>query len=278
LTLLDVALVTCARLPDGDVDDRLLYDALGRAGVKTEFVCWDDPDARWPVVGVAVVRSTWDYHERLAGFLGWAEYVSSVTRLRNRFSTLRWNSHKAYLLDLEAAGVPVVPTRLVRAGTSAVLGPGEHIVKPAVSVGAERTTRFATQADLDALAATDDVLVQPYLREIESDGEVSIVCVDGEPTHAVRKIPAAGDFRSQEHHGADVVLVEVDERQRAFCHTALAGFGEVPLYARVDAIDIEGGLHLMELELIEPTLWLRWHPPAADVLAAAIVAQLTQSR
>lgn len=226
--MLDVALVTCTRIADGDEDDHLLAGALTRLGVSVAFVCWDDPDARWPAAGMAVVRSTWDYHERLDAFLGWADWVGSVTTLRNDAATIRSNSHKGYLLDLEAHGVPIVPTRLV----------------------------------------------EPYVDAIETKGELSIVCIDGGPSHVVRKVPARGDFRTQEHHGAIVNAVELDDRHRALALAALSAVETTPLYARVDAVDTDDGFLLMELELIEPTLWLRWHPPAADVLAAAIVAQL----
>lgn len=274
----DVALVTYAELPDGDVDDELLVAALHRAGLSCEYACWDDPDARWPIAGMVLVRSPWDYHRRLAGFLAWADYVASVSELRNDAETIRWNSHKGYLLDLVACGVDVVPTRVVRAGQREDLGPGEWVVKPAVSIGADRTTRQATQPDLDELVATDDALVQPYLADIETRGELSIVCIDGMPTHVVRKVPAPGDFRTQEHHGAECVSVELTEEHRAMATAALDAVPvSTPLYARVDVADTRDGLLLMELELIEPTLWFRWHPPAADALAAAIAGQLTRS-
>jgi hypothetical protein len=276
--MLDVALVTCAQVPQGDPDDHLLAGALARLGVSVAFVCWDDPDARWPAAGMAVVRSTWDYHERIDAFLGWADYVGSVTCLHNDPATIKWNSHKGYLLDLARHGVAIVATRLVRAGESATLGPGDHVVKPAVSAGAERTTRFASQDDLDALTATDDVLIQPYIDAIESKGELSIVCIEGEASHVVRKIPADGDFRTQEEHGAAIAAVDVEDGHRSLARAALATLDITPLYARVDAVDTGEGLQLMELELIEPTLWFRWYPPAADTLAASIVRQLTQPR
>jgi hypothetical protein len=275
--MLDVALVTCTAVPEGDVDDHLLVGALARLGVSVAFVCWDDPDARWAAAGLAVVRSTWDYHERLEAFLGWADYVGAVTKLRNDAATIRWNSHKGYLLALAENGVDIVATRLVRAGDRAELGLGDHVVKPAVSAGAERTVRFASQDDLDALTATDDVLVQPYLDAIETVGELSIVWIGGEVSHVVRKVPADGDFRSQEEHGAAITSVELDDRHRAVARAALSCLDNEPLYARVDAVESDVGLQIMELELIEPTLWFRWHPPAADLLAASIVSQLTQS-
>jgi hypothetical protein len=275
--MLDVALVTCTRVPQGDPDDHLLAAALTRLGASVAFVCWDDPDASWSVARMAVVRSTWDYFERHRTFLDWTDYVGAVTTLRNDAETIKWNSHKGYLLELAAHGIDIVPTRLVRAGEPATLGPGDHVVKPAISAGAERTTRFAAQADVDALTATDDALIQPYLPSIETDGELSIVCIDGEPSHVVRKVPAGGDFRTQEEHGAVVSAIELADDHRALARAALSVLSTAPLYARVDAIDTDAGLQIMELELIEPTLWLAWHPPAADVLAASILDQLTQS-
>lgn len=276
--MLDVALVTFAELPDGFDDDHLLASALAARGLSTGFVCWDDPDARWASAGVVIIRSPWDYHRRLNAFLGWVDFVGSVTRLCNSPSIVHWNSHKRYLVELAELGVPTVPTRLVHAGERATLGPGDHVVKPAVSIGADRTTPHATQQDLDALTATDDVLVQPYVSEVETAGEVSIVCIEGRPTHAVRKVPAAGDFRSQEHHGAVVNAVPLDAASIAIAQTALDAVVGSTLYARVDVVPVDGRLFVMELELIEPTLWLRWHPPAAAVLADSVESILEQDR
>jgi glutathione synthase/RimK-type ligase-like ATP-grasp enzyme len=272
--MLDVALATFAEFPNGWTDDHLLVDALVERGLATGFICWDDPDARWPSAGIVLIRSTWDYHRRLNAFLDWADYVGSVTTLSNSPATVRWNSHKRYLIELAERGVPTVPTQLVLAGEHTTIGAGARIIKPAVSVGAERTIRDATQADLDALVATDDVLVQPYLSEVETAGELSIVCMDGHPTHVVRKVPAEGDFRVQEHLGASSESIPLTEEHRQIARAALSAVDEQTLYARVDVIPVAGELQVMELELIEPTLWLRWHPPAAELLADAVVRRL----
>jgi glutathione synthase/RimK-type ligase-like ATP-grasp enzyme len=275
---LDVALATFVELPHGDEDDHLLASALTELGLSTGFVCWDDPDARWASAGVVIIRSPWDYHLRLNAFLGWVDFVGSATRLCNPPSIVRWNSHKRYLVELDERGVPIVPTTLVHAGEHAALGPGEHVVKPAVSIGADRTIRHATQQDLDALTATDDVLVQPYVTEVETEGELSIVCIEGTPTHVVRKVPASGDFRTQEHHGAVIDAVPLEASHVALADAALAAVDGSTLYARVDAVPVDGQLRVMELELIEPTLWLRWHPGAAELLAGAVVRILDDDR
>jgi glutathione synthase/RimK-type ligase-like ATP-grasp enzyme len=270
VSALDVALVTFADFADGWDDDHLLARALQDRGASSAFVCWDDPSVQWPSIGTAVIRSTWDYFHRLDAFLGWADHVDAVTRLRNDAPTIRWNAHKSYLLDLEAQGVPVVPTTVVRKGERASIPSGPVVVKPAVSGGAHRTTRDATQADLDALVADVDALVQPYLAAIEQ-GETSLICIDGTVHHAVHKVPAPGDFRTQEHLGAEVTLIEPTDAQVACARAALAVPATMPLYARVDLVSSEDGPVLMELELIEPTLHLAEHVETAGALADAIL-------
>ncbi|MEO7556209.1 MAG: hypothetical protein ABIV94_06355 [Acidimicrobiales bacterium] len=268
-----VALVTFADFPGGWDDDKVLAGALRRLGAEVGFVCWDDPSVQWAALDLAVVRSTWDYYHRIDAFLAWADFVAGATRLVNGVDTIRWNSHKGYLLELEAAGVPIVPTRVVRRGEAFALPIGDWIVKPAVSGGAHRTTRGATQADLDALVADTDALVQPYRYEIES-GETSLVCIAGELSHAVHKVPEPGDYRTQEHLGAAVELVDTAPRLAALARDVLALAPEVPAYARVDVVETADGPLLMELELIEPTLWFARHPPAAEALASHLLAQL----
>jgi glutathione synthase/RimK-type ligase-like ATP-grasp enzyme len=272
MATLDVALVTEAAMPDGWVDDHLLAGAIAQRGASVGFVCWDDPSVQWASVGIAVVRSTWDYFHRVDAFLAWADWVDQATRLINPAATLRWNAHKGYLLELAASGVPVVPTTLVRRGEHHVLAAGRWVIKPAVSAGANRTMRDPTQSDLDALAATTDVLVQPYLPSIEH-GEVSVVCIDGEPRHAVRKVPSAGDYLSQEHLGATVTPIPIDAVHRELAHAALAAAPGSPAYARVDLLDHgDDAPVLMELELIEPTLWFE-HGPATVAAFADLLTR-----
>ena len=263
---LDVALVTYVGMPAGWDDDHELAGALHRRGARVDFVCWDDPSIQWSTVGLAVIRSTWDYHQRVDAFLTWVDYVASVTQIVNDASTVRWNAHKGYLHDLAASGVAVVPTEIVPRGGHHELGAGDWVVKPAVSIGADRTTAHATQADLDALVAEDDALVQPYLSEVHT-GEVSVICIGGEPMHAVRKVPKQGDFRTQEHHGAAVSRISITDAQATLARTALSAAPSPTAFARVDLVDTTQGPLLMELELIEPTLWFDLGPDAADSLA-----------
>ena len=177
----------------------MLVDALAAHGLSAAFVCWDDPDARWTSAGVVVIRSTWDYHRRL-------ERVPRLGRLRRIGDDAVQLAGRSCAGTVTSATCSSWPTSVCRPSrpsscwrvSGTTLGPGRHVIKPAVSVGADRTVRNATQADLDALVATDDVLVQPYLSEVETGGELSIVCIDGRPTHVRaqgargRRLPRAG--------------------------------------------------------------------------------------
>jgi glutathione synthase/RimK-type ligase-like ATP-grasp enzyme len=236
---------------------------------------------RWDAYSLVVVRSTWNYHLHRDRFLAWAAKASGVTRVANALPVLRWNSHKSYLRNLAAAGVPVVPTELVPRGAVASLrdigarnGWDDVVVKPAVSAGSWRTRRSRTadpegERHLARLAADGDVLVQPYLQTVEERGERALVCVDGVLTHAVRKAPR---FAGHAERVEGPVAVEPGER--AVAQAALDHAGEGLLYGRVDLVDgPDGRPCVMELELVEPSLFLAYSAEAAQRFAKAIVRQ-----
>jgi glutathione synthase/RimK-type ligase-like ATP-grasp enzyme len=222
------------------------------------------------------MRSTWNYPHRPQDFLDWADRTAAATELRNAPAVVRSNIHKSYLLELERRGVPVVPTRLVRRGSAASLREvaGEWttvVVKPAVSAASLDTLRVDRGAaegeeHLRTLLATRDALVQPYLRSVEGAGERALVCIDGQLTHAVRKHPR---FAAEDESVSAALPIEEDERRLA--EAALATVSEPLLYARVDVARGEDGRPVvMELELIEPSLFLLQHPPALERFADAI--------
>ncbi len=270
-----IAIVTCARMPEPDEDERPLMDALAAAGVDATLAAWDDPTADWPRYDAAVLRSTWNYHRAPQAFAAW---VDAQPRLWNPPSIVRWNAHKRYLLDLERAGIDVTPTALLVKGSDARLadvmrarGWSDVVVKPAVSGGSYATLRVTStnlgqgEAHLRRVVATEDTLVQAYLPSVEGHGERAIVWIAGELTHAVRKSPRFLDG----HEAVDLVPIEPDER--AFATRVLAPYVDSILYGRVDvARGPDGRPCLMELELIEPSLFLRRHPPAIDRLVDAI--------
>jgi hypothetical protein len=281
---MDVALASCARLPEPDPDAAPLAAALDAAGIESRVLAWDDPDADWSSARMTVLRSTWNYPQRPDAFVAWAEATAAASRLWNPLPVVRWSAHKAYLLDLERRGVPVTPTALLRHGDPTSLaalmrrrGWDEVVVKPAVSAASFRTLRVGAknldegEAHLRGLAAERDVLVQRYLPSVEDHGERALVWIDGCLTHAVRKSPR---FDGEgESVSTDAVPISTAEAELAAA--ALAGVDSPLLYARIDvAPGPAGDPVVMELELIEPSLFFPQHPPALARFVAAIRARL----
>jgi glutathione synthase/RimK-type ligase-like ATP-grasp enzyme len=270
-----IALATCTAHPEGYAGDHLLTEALVRRGLRPEWVVWNDPAVEWAAYALVVLRSTWDYPDHLDRFRAWVRSPELATRLVNGPDLVLGNLHKGYLAAL---GELAVPTMVVAAGTTVELGNlgwRRSVVKPAVGVGGFGAVRGAGQADLDAitLAAETpvDAVVQPYLPAVERRGELSVVCVGGEPTHAVRKLPAGGEFRIHEHWGGTAELVEPSADELAVARAVLGRLPEPALYARADLIDDGDRPLVVELELVEPYLWLELAPHAADRLADELV-------
>lgn len=267
-----------------DPESHLLVAALIDLGIDVAIKPWDAA-TDWAAVPLVVVRTPWDYADARDDFIAWAHAVDAVTKLVNPVSVLEWNSHKRYLLELAARGVPVVATTLIRRNTSSsdqehtlADHDGEVVIKPAVSVGAIGALRaFASSAaartHLASLLLDGDVLVQPLVHSILSKGETSLIYFGGEFSHAVRKIPAAGDYRVQNHHGGRVVLHAPTADEQAVGSAALAATPAPTTYARVDLVLVGTQPSVMELEVIEPELFLG-HASAAPVRFAAQIASL----
>ena len=272
-----IYLATCAPLPEPDPDEALLLDALRARGLSASMVAWNQRPP--PQDGPTVLRSTWDYHHHLSEFLSWCE---GCARIYNSVALARWSAHKSYLLDLAAAGVPTVPTVLLPPGSTARLdrisdrlGWPDMVLKPAVgaaSWGAKRVTAPTGQVHLESLLAERGALIQPYMAEVDGEGERAVVVIDGEITHCVRKSPRlSGDDESVS--GALSVAPDEAAVVRAALAVAEARTQDRPLYARVDLVrDGSGAPRVMELELLEPSLFLLQHPPALERLADALAA------
>lgn len=283
-----VALATRASLhPLGVAELAFVQQALQVEGIEAEPVVWTQ-DVDLAPFDACVVRSTWDYPERLDEFRAWLRRTERATRLWNPAAAIEWNLHKGYLLDLAEKGVAIPPTRLVRQGAPTSLaalldaeGWARAVVKPAVGVtaiGAMRVSRAeapAGQAHLDALLARGDALVQAYVPGIESAGEVSIFAFGGEPAHAVRKTPAPGDYRVQSEYGGRATPTVPSPAEQDLARRALAAASHDLLYARVDVVTLpDGAPALMELEAIEPYLFLD-RPETAQPYAKAIARALS---
>lgn len=280
-----IAFVTHAGRPDLAEDDRLAAAELARQGAAVEAAAWDDPRVDWSGFDRIVLRSCWDYHRRLPEFLGWLGGLERAgAPVWNPPAVVRGNADKGYLVNLAAAGVPVVPTVRVERGAEADLasllderGWTDAVVKPAVSASAFLTRRVrreeaaAAQADFDHLLTLSAALVQPFLPEIQSGGEWSLLFFTGEYSHALLKRPRAGDFRVQSELGGSALAQEPPPELVARARAVLDHIPGPWLYARVDGIEAGGTFLLMELELIEPSLFLDRDPEAPARFAAAVL-------
>jgi glutathione synthase/RimK-type ligase-like ATP-grasp enzyme len=285
-----LTLATSAALPGLSPDDRHLLLALRRLGVKTEPAVWEDPHYEWKGAQACVIRSAWDYAYRRAAFLGWAHRVARDVPLWNSAAMVEWNTHKRYLLDLAERGVPTVPTRILHAGPAARLsaameqaGWPDVILKAAVAQTGRYLLRVspgaleAGQRHLHRLQPHEDMLMQPFLPGVTQEGETSIVFIEGEVSHAVRKRPARDEFRVHDDYGGTVEPATPSPAQRDVATRAVLAAGEPLLYARVDLVPGPSGPVVMELEVVEPDLFFGHAAGSAERMAEAIRQRLAVS-
>ncbi len=287
-----VALVTSAAFPNLFEDDRLLVAALDGIGVDSRPAVWSDAGIDWLAFDALVVRSPWDYFERLREFRAWLDArIASGVLMCNASEILDWNFDKRYLGDLAAAGVSLVPTVVVPQGESPDLvalararGWDEVVIKPTISGGAYRTHRFrledagAYREEIAQILSDRGLLMQPFLPEIRSAGELSLLFFDGVFSHAVCKRPREGDYRVQFQFGGTDETVSVRDEWIAGARACIAAAPALPVYARVDGVIQDGKFLLMELEVFEPLLFLSRHPEAPGRFARAIQGRLAAGR
>lgn len=285
----DVALVTYAELPDLVPGDRNLIEPLAELGLRVVAVRWDDAAVDWMQFAAVVIRSCWDYHERPAEFRQWVEHlVAQGVRLYNTPQTVFWNMEKSYLCGLAENGVKVIPSAWAQQGEAADLtalldaqGWDKVVLKPTIGAGAsgirivERAQATEHQAGFEALLTKSNVIIQPVLEAVR-EGEISLIFFDHEFSHAVRKVPDTGSIFVNMEYGGKNALFEASEALiatgKAILETARTLHNdEAYLFARVDGVIVDGEYLLMELELLEPELFLGIAPEAsAQRLAQAI--------
>lgn len=263
---------------------------LRQAGVAADSVVWEDPYVEWSAYELLVIRSTWDYAYRLEQFLDWLDRAARQVPLWNPPPVVRANAHKGYLRDLERAGVPVIPTRYLPAGSPPALGSVLEelspqtglVVKPAVGNSGRWTVRVlpdhedirTAEARIERILAHEEMMAQPFLPSVAESGEISLVGIAGEITHAVRKTPAEGEFRVHIDYGGSETRTDIPDELARLMEMALGMVGET-LYARADFVaGPGGGPVLIEFELVEPDLFLRHSPDTANRLARAIIQRL----
>lgn len=292
-----VALVTCSEYRNGHPDDRTLVAPLAALGVEAAFVAWDDPVAEWSAFDLVVLRSTWDYTSRRDEFLAWAD---SVENLCNPAGAVRWSSDKCYLGELAAREVPCVPTEFLDPGAAdddvrATIGrvastSARFVVKPSVGAGSVDAGRFESgdRSDLDQgckhasmlLDSGRTAMVQPYLAGIDTDGESSLIFLDDVLSHAVRKEPLLiggpvavdGLFVEEKISALEPTIAQV-AMANAVLDAAPFDRREL-LYARVDVLPGPAGPLLLELELVEPSLFIEAAAGSAAAFASAIARRL----
>lgn len=276
-----VAIVTCAG-ENVDPDSPAMLAALAAHGVEGELCVWDDPSVRWARFDLVVVRSTWDYPPRREEFLAWAR---GVPNLENSYEVIAYSSDKHYLADVEAHGIAIIPTNFCAVGERPTLFDGALVVKPCVGAGSMGAERFGGEERARALAHVAtlhaqgrDVMIQPYVASVDTIGERGLVFIDGVFSHAMTKgamlnvgeVDRHALYRRQQMTRAEP---DDDAVRRAETILRVMGFADL-LYARVDLVLAGDEWQLMELELVEPTLYLGFDEHAGDKLARAVLARL----
>ncbi|KND45135.1 MULTISPECIES: ATP-grasp domain-containing protein [Streptomyces] len=272
-----------------DRDLPVLVRALGEAGAEAAAVHWDDPAADWAGYDLVVIRSTWDYSWRAAEFVAWAEKAGAATRLANPAGVVRWNTDKRYVGDLAAAGVPVVPTAYLAPGEPVELPrTHEYVVKPTSGAGARFAARYTPDQRDTAAGHVERMhaegltaMVQPFVTSIDTEGERALQFFGGRLLHASRKgaVLAPGTaYDADKIAHPDLEPWTPSEAELAVAERALAAVPGEPelLYARVDLVTGEDGRPcVMELELVEPNLFLWLHPDSLPRVVEAIMAAAT---
>ncbi|MEO0477870.1 MAG: hypothetical protein AAF196_00170 [Planctomycetota bacterium] len=288
----ELAIVTCRDLPDWEVDDTPLLEELRRLGADYRLVPWDDPGTDWSDFGAALIRTTWDYADRIEDFLAWSKMAAEQTRLFNGPEVLEWNLDKIYLRDLEQRGIRITDSVFADRGQPIDLRAlceerswKKAFLKPTVGASARETlpvefdddSLAKGQAHLDRLLREEGMIIQPFLSAVLDEGEFSIVFVDGKATHGVRKVPVPGDYRVQDDYGASDMPwayeagdLEFATRTLDACVDTLGIEASKLLYGRVDFLRADdGALRINEVELVEPSMFFRHGPGAAEKLARA---------
>lgn len=274
-----VALITGAEMAKPDPESHLLIHELGLLGITSELISWRAP-LDWSLFDLVVIRTPWDYFLHLEEFLSWVEDVEKVTRVLNSSCILRWNCHKKYLKELSGLGVPTVPTLWVTKNQQCdgLMDSIEWpivVVKPAVSIGAIGALKGNPQDShvkhhLEEELKKGDVMIQPFLESVADFGELSLIYFNGAYSHSILKKPQQGDYRVQDAYGGTNTVFEPEIEAQKIGDQVMSHLPDFSLYARVDLVKYQNQWLLMELEAIEPELFLPLDPQASVRLAKAI--------
>lgn len=282
-----VALLSTDNLEDFFVYDDMLAEPLAEHGWQTQTISWHAEKVNWADYALVIVRSTWDYQQQPAQFMQKLEEINQQTRLENPLVLMQWNLDKRYLQSLQTKGVPVIPTLwMEQFQFPALLQAFEAfavdsiIIKPTVSANADDTYRLtkdnlgAYEARLQDTFSQRPHMIQPFVNAIVEEGEYSLFYFGGQLSHSILKTPAKDDFRVQEEHGGQLQLMQADERMQYIAQQALAALPVPALYARIDMVRHAGDWAIMEVELIEPSLYFNLDEDSPRRFVAAMLDYL----
>jgi len=276
-----VAFLSMDSLEDFVCYDNLLYAPLEKLGWHAETVSWRSSRVNWDDYDVVLIRSCWDYQEDPVRFLAVLEAIErSSARLENQLDLVNWNLDKKYLRELENAGINIVPTEWMASFSKELilscfdkLETAEIVVKPNISANADNTFRLSAEQFLSLAPELQntfnqrDFMVQPFMQSIVTEGEFSLFFFAEEYSHTILKKPKARDFRVQEEHGGILTTVEPEAALLDNARKVLASVSPKPLYSRADFVRTSSGFALMELELIEPSLYFNMDPASTGRFA-----------
>ena len=272
-----IAIASCQKLPSFEKDDRFLFAALEKEGIEAHIHPWD-ADVDWSLYDICLIRTTWDYVPRWNEFIRWARTVSHSTLLINSPEIINWNVNKLYLRELSQKGVPIAPTiwcteeidiqkNLIEKGWN------RGFLKPVIGACASDTLRFSieeaahAQEFLQQNLKRHPMILQPYIKTVEEEGEYSTFYFGDTCTHFVQKVPPKGDYRVQDDFGAQDFAIKAIPELQQLAQQALQHIPYPWLYARIDALRMSDGTWVLnELEMIEPSLFFRHAPDAAQIL------------
>ncbi len=268
------------------IDDELAVLPLARRGIRVDTIPWDRAGVDWSQYALVVVRSTWDYQHNAEAFLRVLENIERQgVRLENGSEIVRWNMQKTYLRDLAARGIEIVPTFWRERLAPGELVPlfeelrsAEGVIKPVMGANAQGAWRLDAKRarelapEIEAYFADRPLMMQPFERGITEEGEYSMVYLNGAHSHSLLKVPKRGDFRVQEEHGSEITAITPEPALLAAGDAAIAAVGQRLLYARADLVRSGDTFRVMELELVEPSMYLRVEAGAPERFADAIAA------
>ncbi len=283
------AILTLEHADGFSIYDHLLIEPMTAAGWHVDEVAWNAVDADWNQYDAVIIRSTWDYQDYAEQFLAVLESIdASRAILLNKIETVRWNFDKRYLREVEEAGALIVPTLWGEDGLAddpscyySQLHCEELVIKPTVSANSDNTFRLVQaeflkrQNELADIFKHKPFMIQPFMQNIVDEGEYSLFYFGGAYSHAILKTPKSGDFRVQEEHGGVIKSVDASQQMKELANHILCNLNPQPFYARVDFVRLDNSFALMELELIEPSLYFNYDDNSAQRFTDAFVKEMS---